>query len=321
MIKAAIIGGETYQAGELTRLLIGHPDVSLEWMHSEPCAGKAIADIHQGLVGDTNLNFTDTITYDGIDVLFCCTTARFTAEYFAAHPYPETLRIVVLDPDFAPKDGAGDFVYGLPELNRKALVRGARRVVNPGDFATVINLALLPLAKNLMLNAPIHINAIIGATDEDVTATTQFVWRNDNVAVFDPLTHKHTGEVAKTLAELQTSFNSEIFLIPMRGNFTRGILTTIYFDCGIDVAELNRLYEVYYDDHNFTFLIDRRPDLKDVVGTNKCLIHLERIGSKLLITAAIDNMLKGSAGNAVHNMNLLFGLHERVGLQLKANAY
>lgn len=323
MIKAGIIGGGGYTAGELTRLLVHHPDVHIQWIHSSSHAGAPVSDVHQGLVGDLDLRFTANIDLDNIDVLFCCTPHGYTTGFFAEHPIPDKLKVIDLSNDFRLSDGSDGWVYGLPELNRKPMVRGARLVANPGCFATAIELALLPLAKNLLINSQVHITAITGSTGAGVKpgATTHYSWRNDNVSVYKPFTHQHLPEIRQTLAALQSSFNSELLFIPVRGCFSRGIMATLYLDCQVSIDELKRLYDQYYDDHSFTFRVDRRPDLKDVVNTNKCLIHLEKVGSRLLITSVIDNLLKGAAGTAVHNMNLLFGLHERIGLHLKPSAF
>ena len=321
MIKAAIIAGESYNAGELIRLLVNHPDVTLKWVQSSSNAGRAVSEVHHGLVGDSDLVFTGNIDYSGIDVVFSCMAHGESAKWFAEHPFPEEMRVVDLSQDY--RMAEGDWVYGLPELNRKPMVRGARHVANPGCFATVVELALLPLARNLLLNGTIHISAITGATvDGNIPSeSSHFPHMSNNVEITDPLTHRHLGEIKRTLGQLQSSFDSEIDFIPFRGGFSRGILAAIYLDCKVDIETLRKLYDETYDDHNFTYRIDRRPNLKDVAGTNKCLLHLEKVGDKLVISAAIDNLLKGGAGNAVHNMNLLFGLHERTGLQLKATAY
>lgn len=336
MIKAAIIHGAGYNAGELIRLLVNHPDVTLVSVQSDEHAGKPVTSVHHGLVGDTDLRFTPDIDYKGVDIVFSCLPNGKAAPFFEAHPFPDNLRVIDLSADFrlpanpsdipdndAPQAPADVWVYGLPELNRKPMVRGARLVANPGSFAMIIELALLPLARNLLLNSNIHITAITGSTVEghEPTMLTHFPRLNDNVEIYDPLTHRHLAEITQTLRAVQASFNSEIDFIPVRAGFSRGILAAIYLDCPVDTETLCKLYEDSYSDHNFTYLVDRRPDLKDVAGTNKCLIHLEKIGSKLLITAAIDNLLKGAAGTAVHNMNLLFGLSERTALNLHPTAF
>ncbi len=323
MIKAGIIGGAGYTAGELIRLLVNHPDVELRWVNSNSNAGNKVSDIHQGIVGETDLKFTTQTPLDDIDVLFCCTPHGESRKFIESHSMPEDLRIIDLSADFRNNDGTHDFVYGLPELNRRVIVNGARHIANPGCFATCIQLALLPLAKNLLLNSVINVTAITGSTGAGVkpSPTSHYSWRNDNVSVYKPFKHQHLAEIKQSLTQLQNSFKADINFIPMRGCFSRGILASVYLDCPIDIDVLKELYDSYYDDHNFTFVIDRMPDLKDVVNTNKCLLYLVKEGGKLLIVSVIDNLLKGASGTAVHNMNLLFGLHERVGLTLKGSAF
>lgn len=323
MIKAGIIGGAGYTAGELIRLLINHPDVQLMWVNSSSNAGNPVASVHQGLIGETNLVFTDQTPFDEINVLFFCTPHGQTRTFLESHSVPDDLRIIDLSTDYRHQDGTHDFVYGLPELNRKAIVRGAKHIANPGCFATAIQLALLPLAKNLLLNKDVHVFAITGSTGAGVkpAPTSHFSWRNDNISIYKPFRHQHLDEIRQSLSQLQNSFASEIDFIPVRGCFSRGIFATLYLDCPVELSEIRRLYDDYYSDHNFTFVTDKMPDLKDVVNTNKCLLHLEKEGNKLIIVSVIDNLLKGASGTAVHNMNLLFGLHERTGLCLKGSAF
>lgn len=323
MIKAGIIGGAGYTAGELIRLLINHPDVQLMWVNSSSNAGNPVASVHQGLIGETDLVFTDQTPFDEINVLFFCTPHGQTRTFLESHSVPDDLRIIDLSTDYRHQDGSHDFVYGLPELNRKAIVRGAKHIANPGCFATAIQLALLPLAKNLLLNKDVHVFAITGSTGAGVkpAPTSHFSWRNDNISIYKPFRHQHLDEIRQSLSQLQNSFASEIDFIPVRGCFSRGIFATLYLDCPVELSEIRRLYDDYYSDHNFTFVTDKMPDLKDVVNTNKCLLHLEKEGNKLIIVSVIDNLLKGASGTAVHNMNLLFGLHERTGLCLKGSAF
>lgn len=323
MIRTGIIGGAGYTAGELIRLLVNHPDVELAWVHSTSNAGNLLADVHQGLIGETYLRFTDKIAWDDIDVLFCCTPHGKTREFMEDTVVPERVKIIDLSTDYRIEDGSHEFVYGLPELNRKRLVRGATRVANPGCFATAIQLALLPLAKNLLLNSDIHVTAITGSTGAGVkpSATSHFSWRNDNVSVYKPFRHQHLAEIRQSLSTLQNSFKADINFIPVRGCFSRGIMAIVYLDCPLELDEIRKLYEDYYDDHSFTFVTDKAPDLKDVVNTNKCILHLDKVDGKLLITSVIDNLVKGASGQAVHNMNLIFGLQERVGLTLKPSAF
>ncbi|MDE6643314.1 MAG: N-acetyl-gamma-glutamyl-phosphate reductase [Muribaculaceae bacterium] len=325
MIKAGIIGGAGYTAGELLRLLFNHPDVEVVSVMSTSLAGSRLDEVHKGLVGETDMKFDSELDLNAIDVLFCCTPHGASKTYIEAHPEisPE-LRIIDLAADYRLDDGTHDFVYGLPELNRKATVRGAKHIANPGCFATAIQLALLPLAKHQLLPDNVNVNAITGSTGAGVKpgATTHYSWRNDNVSVYKPFTHQHLAEINQTLKRLQPTFSGDIDFIPMRGPFSRGIFASITLKCDTPIEELLRIYRDTYDDHSFTFVSESPIDLKDVVNTNKCLIHLDRHGKdKLLVTVAIDNLLKGATGTAVHNMNLLFGLSEKTGLNLKASAF
>ncbi len=323
MIKVGIIGGAGYTAGELLRLLINHPDVEIVFVNSGSNAGNRITDVHSGLYGETDLVFTDELPLNEIDCLFFCTAHGDTRKFIETHSLPEDLRVVDLSMDYRIESDEHDFVYGLPELNRKRIVRGARHIANPGCFATAIQLGLLPLAKNLMLNNPVHITAITGSTGagQKPSATSHFSWRNNNMSIYKPFTHQHLPEIRQSLMQLQSSFSADLNFIPVRGDFPRGIFVSMYTDCQVEIDEIRRLYEEYYEDHSFTFVTDANIDLKQVVNTNKCLLHLEKHGDKLLILSAVDNLLKGASGQAVHNMNLLFGLTETAGLKLKPSAF
>ena len=239
-----------------------------------------------------------------------------------SHTVPENVKIIDLSMDYRIESDEHDFVYGLPELNRRRICN-SRHIANPGCFATCIQLAVLPLAKHLMLNTELHVNAITGSTGAGVkpSSTSHFSWRNDNISIYKPFTHQHLAEIGQSLRQLQNSFESNINFIPVRGNFSRGIFATTYIDCKIGLDEIRRIYEEYYNDHSFTFITDKNPDLKQVVNTNKCLLYLQKYDNKLLIVSMIDNLLKGASGQAVHNMNLLFGLEETVGLHLKPSAF
>lgn len=322
MIKVGIIGGAGYTAGELLRLLLNHPDVEIIFVNSASNAGNRITDVHSGLYGETDLVFTDELPLDAIDCLFFCTAHGDTRKFMESHTLPEALRVVDLSMDYRIESEEHDFVYGLPELNRKRIIR-ARHIANPGCFATAIQLGLLPLAKNLLLNNPVHITAITGSTGagQKPSATSHFSWRNNNLSVYKPFTHQHLPEIRQSLSRLQQSFSTDLNFIPVRGDFARGIFASMYTDCPVELSVIRRLYEEYYDDHSFTFVTDANLDLKQVVNTNKCLIHLEKHGDKLLILTAIDNLLKGASGQAVHNMNLLFCLTEVAGLKLKPSAF
>lgn len=309
MIKVGITGGDSKVAGEIIRLLINHPDVDLKWIQSDRHVGARVSDVHQGLIGECDTEIVSAPCWDDIDVLFnCCHTGNARAFIEHSEGLPENLKIIDLSGDYRLDEEAG-YVYGLPELNRKAIVRGAMKVANPGAFATAVELGLLPLAKNLLVNSDIHVTAISG----DPTLA-------DNIRLYNPLTHSHVNEIEHTLRSLQSSFASHVVMVPMLGSFSRGLIAAIYLDCPLSIDEVRRLYDEYYADHNFTFVADKQVDLKDVANTNKCILHLEKHGNRLLITSVIDSMLKGSAGTAVHNMNLMFGLLERTGLALKPSA-
>lgn len=322
MINVGIIGGAGYTAGELIRLLLIHPDVEISFVNSTSNAGNKITDVHRDLYGETDLVFTDELPFSDIDVLFFCTAHGDSKKFMDSHEVPSSLKIIDLSTDFRLESPEHDFVYGLPELNRRKIC-AAKHIANPGCFATCIQLGVLPLAKHLMLNSELHVNAITGSTGAGVkpSGTSHFSWRNDNISIYKPFEHQHLAEIKQSLSSLQNSFRSAINFIPVRGNFSRGIFATTYIDCKIDLSEIKRIYEEYYNDHSFTFVIDKNPDLKQVINTNKCLIHLEKHNDKLLIVSMIDNLLKGASGQAVHNMNLIFGLEESVGLHLKPSAF
>ncbi|MBO7301124.1 MAG: N-acetyl-gamma-glutamyl-phosphate reductase [Bacteroidaceae bacterium] len=322
MINVGIIGGAGYTAGELIRLLILHPEVEIKFIHSKSNAGNRITDVHSGLLGDTDLMFTDELPFEEIDLLFMCTAHGDTQRFLESHVLPDELKIIDLSMDYRIKSHNHEFIYGLPELNRRNTCK-SRYVANPGCFATCIELGLLPLAKAQLLKGDISVNAITGSTGAGVkpSATTHFSWRNNNMSIYKPFEHQHLPEIMQSIKQLQPDFDGEIDFIPYRGDFARGIFATIVVKCDTDIETLYEMYESYYERDSFTHIINRPIDLKEVVNTNKCLIHLEKHGNKLLITSIIDNLLKGASGQAVHNMNLLFGLAETVGLILKPSAF
>lgn len=322
MIKVGIIGGAGYTAGELIRLLINHPDVEIVFINSSSNAGNKVTDVHSGLYGECDLTFTDTLPLDEIDLLYFCTAHGDTRKFMDSHNIPENLKIIDLSMDYRIESDDHEFLYGLPELNRRAICK-AKYVANPGCFATCIQLGLLPLAKHLMLNDDIMVNAITGSTGAGVKpgSTTHFSWRNNNMSVYKAFDHQHVPEIKQSLKQLQNSFDASIDFIPYRGDFARGIFTTIVVKSKVELSEIVRMYEEYYDRDSFVHIIDKNIDLKQVVNTNKCLIHLEKHGDKLLIISCIDNLLKGASGQAVHNMNLMFNLEETVGLKLKPSAF
>ena len=322
MIRVGIIGGAGYTAGELIRLLLVHPEVEIVFIHSSSNAGNRITDVHAGLLGETDLLFTEEMPFEEIDLLFFCTAHGDTRKFLGSHVLPDELKVIDLSMDFRIKGNDHDFIYGLPELNRRNTCK-SRYVANPGCFATCIELRLLPLAKEHLLKGDISVNAITGSTGAGVKpqASTHFSWRNDNISRYKPFEHQHLPEIMQSLKQLQPDYDGEIDFIPYRGGFARGIFATIVVKCDLDIETLYKLYESYYDRDSFTHIVNTPIDLKQVVNTNKCLIHLEKHGNRLLITSIIDNLLKGASGQAVHNMNLLFGLAETVGLQLKPSAF
>lgn len=322
MIRVGIIGGAGYTAGELIRLLLNHPEVEIMFVHSSSNAGNRIVDVHAGLHGETELLFTDELPFEDIDLLFFCTAHGDTRKFLESHALPDELKVIDLSMDYRIKSHDHDFIYGLPELNRRNTCK-SRYVANPGCFATCIELGLLPLAKEHLLKGDISVNAITGSTGAGVKpqANTHFSWRNDNISIYKPFEHQHIPEILQSIKQLQPEYDGCIDFIPYRGSFARGIFATIVVKCDLDIETLYKLYEHYYDRDSFTHVVNTPLDLKQVVNTNKCLIHLEKHGNKLLITSVIDNLLKGASGTAVHNMNLLFGLAETVGLQLKPSAF
>ena len=322
MIKTGIIGGAGYTAGELLRILIHHPSVEIKFVNSSSNAGNKISDVHGGLLGETDLTFSSDLSLTEIDVLFFCTAHGDTKKFIEANLLPTGLKVIDLSTDYRAKSTEHDFVYGLPELNKEA-IKKAQYVANPGCFATAIQLALLPLAKAGLLTNEVHVNAITGSTGagQKPTETSHFSWRNDNVSVYKAFEHQHLAEITQSIKQLQPSFTKEINFLPLRGNFARGIFASVYTDCNLSLDEAKKLYADYYADAAFTVLSDKNIDLKQVVNTNKCILHLEKHGNKLLIISIIDNLLKGASGQAVQNMNLLFHLPEKAGLELKAMGF
>lgn len=320
MIRAGIIGGAGYTAGELLRLLINHPEVEVAWVHSTSSAGVPVADVHEGLIGETDMTFSDTHDLSAVDVVFLCQGHGFSEKFWAGNPLPEGVKVVDLAQDF--RDESQGYVYGLPELKREA-VRNADKVANPGCFATAIQLALLPLAAAGKIDGEIHVTGITGSTGAGVKpgATTHFSWRNNNLSVYKAFSHQHLKEISRTLSQLQPGLDPQINFIPVRGDFPRGIFVTAYIDTPLSEEEARNLYADFYADAPFTHLSSRPVDLKQAVNTNKCVLSVEKHGSKLLVTSVIDNLLKGASGQAVQNMNLMFGLPEKTGLSLKPSAF
>ncbi|MCL4116018.1 UNVERIFIED_CONTAM: hypothetical protein GTU68_044519 [Idotea baltica] len=325
MIQAGIIGGAGYTAGELIRILINHKQVNLNFVYSTSNAGNAINSIHMDLVGEFGMKFTDQINLD-VDVLFLCLGHGNSTAFLEKYNFSEHTKIIDLSNDFRLlKDHifqGKNFVYGLPELNLKA-IKTANYVANPGCFATTIQLGLLPLAEHNLLQNDVHVNAVTGATGAgtSLSATTHFTWRDNNFSYYKPFTHQHLGEMKQSLEQLQGAFTKEFNFMPNRGNFSRGIFATIYTNFEGSLDEAKKIYQDFYEDAAFTFISDSNIHLKQVVNTNKCLLHLHKHENKLLISSVADNLLKGASGQAVHNMNLMFNLDEKEGLNLKSTYF
>lgn len=324
MIKVGIIGGAGYTAGELCRILLNHPEAEIVFINSSSNAGNKITDVHEGLYGDTDLTFTDQLPFDKVDVIFFCFGHGKSAEFLREHDVPANVKIIDLAQDFRLAAPGNDYVYGLPELNREAIC-GAAHVANPGCFATCIQLGLLPLAKAGLLREDVSVNAITGSTGAGVKpgATTHFSWRNNNMSIYKAFNHQHVPEIKQSLRQLQADFHSEIDFIPYRGDFARGIFATevVRVDESLPVEEVVDLYKSFYKEAAFTHYVDKAIDMKQVVNTNKALVHVDKYGNKLLVTSTIDNLLKGASGQAVQNMNLMFGIDETAGLKLKAGGF
>lgn len=322
MIRIGIIGGAGYTAGELCRLLLNHPEAEIVFINSESNAGNLITDVHEGLYGETDMRFTDELPFEDVDVVYFCFGHGKSTQFLTDHYIPADVRIIDLAQDFRLAAEGNDYVYGLPELNRTAIL-GAQHVANPGCFATCIQLGLLPLADAGLLQGDVSVNAITGSTGAGVkpSSTTHFSWRSGNMSIYKAFQHQHVPEIVQSLQQLQPSFEGAIDFIPYRGDFPRGIFATEVVTCDVPEEEIAELYRDFYSDAPFTHYVDRAVDLKQVVNTNKCLIHAERHGNKLLVTSVIDNLLKGASGQAVQNMNLMFELEEDAGLRLKPLAF
>lgn len=322
MIKIGIIGGAGYTAGELIRLLLNHPEAEIVFVNSESNAGNLVTDVHEGLYGETDLRFTDQLPFDDVDVVFFCFGHGKSTAFLSEHYIPANVRIIDLAQDFRLESEDNDYVYGLPELNRPKIL-GAQHVANPGCFATCIQLGLLPLANSGLLEGDIAVNAITGSTGAGVkpSATTHFSWRTGNMSIYKAFEHQHVPEILQSLHQLQPDFGSDIDFIPYRGDFPRGIFATEVIRCDAPIEEIEYAYRDFYSEATFTHYIDRPVDMKQVVNTNKCVIHAERHRDKLLVSCAIDNLLKGASGQAVQNMNLMFDLEETTGLRLKPVAF
>lgn len=321
-MKIGILGAAGYTAGELLRLLVAHPEAEIVFAHSESNAGNRVADVHEGLEGDTELRFTDQMPFADVDVLFFCFGHGKSRQFLADHTVPDGVRIIDLAQDFRIAAPAHDYVYGLPEIHREA-IRHARHIANPGCFATCIQLALLPAAKLGLLQSDVMVNAITGSTGagQKPQATTHFSWRNSNMSIYKPFQHQHIAEIRQSLAEVQGKLDAAVNFIPYRGDFARGIFATSVVRTDMPFDQIEEAYRQFYAAEPFTHYTDKPIDMKQVVNTNKALVHAEKHGDLLLITSTIDNLLKGAVGQAVQNLNLMFGLDETTGLRLKASAF
>jgi len=321
-IKAGIIGGAGYTGGEMLRILLNHPNVDIAFVHSTSNAGNFVYDVHTDLFGDTDLKFASELAYN-IDVLFLCVGHGDAKKFLEGNSIPDNIRIIDLSQDFRLTQNSNlktkNFIYGLPELNREA-IKTAQNIANPGCFATTLQLGLLPLAAKGLLNNEVHITATTGSTGagQSLSPTSHFTWRNDNLSVYKAFTHQHLNEINQSLNQLQAGFDKAINFVPYRGDFTRGIIASIYMETELHESEALRIYKEYYAEHPFTHVTNKDIDLKQIVNTNKCFIQVKKHGNKIFIISILDNLLKGASGQAVQNMNLLFGLDERAGLRLKA---
>ena len=329
MIKVGILGAAGYTGGELIRLLLNHPETEIVFANSESNAGNPVSDVHEGLIGDTDLRFTDQMPFEDIDVVFFCFGHGKSEQFLKEHTIPTKVKIIdlaqdkIIDlaQDFRIK-GNHDYVYGLPEINKEDIVR-AQHVANPGCFATAIQLALLPAANLNLLKEDVAVNAITGSTGagQKPGATTHFSWRNNNLSIYKAFTHQHLAEIRQSLSQVQGYLDASIDFIPYRGDFARGIFCTAVIKTKAPAEDIVDAYKEFYRDAAFTHYSDKAIDLKQVVNTNKALVHVDCFDGKVLVTSAIDNLLKGAVGQAVQNMNLMFGIDETAGLHLKASAF
>ncbi len=323
-INIGIVGGAGYTGGELLRVLLRHPNAHISFVHSTSSAGELVSKVHADLLGDTSLKFTNTLDQN-IDVLFLCVGHGDANKFLTANEIKASIKIIDLSQDFrlAGSAAIGDrnFVYGLPELQREA-IKSATNIANPGCFATAIQLGLLPLAAKGLLKE-VYTTGITGSTGagQGLSNTSHFSWRANNIQAYKTLQHQHLNEIVQSLAQLQGNQNAEVNFVPWRGDFTRGIFVTSVVSADLSLEALYDLYNAYYEGHAFTHVSKNNIDLKQVVNTNKCIIHIEKQGNKIAIHSVVDNLLKGAVGQAVQNMNLIFGIDEAVGLQLKANYF
>lgn len=319
-INVAIIGAAGYTGGELLRLLVHHPMVNLTYVHSNSQKGKRVAEVHPDLIGDTDLIFTDQVSTDGIDAVFLGLPHGETKGFLDTYKFSDDTVIIDLSTDF--RDESNGFLYGLPEINSEQ-IKSTKKIANPGCFATAIQLGLVPAVSKNWIKNPVHISGITGSTGagKKLAETSHFSYRSSNMSVYKLFTHQHLQEIKQTFLQIQPEFNSELLFVPYRGNFPRGIWITSYFPFDGELEEAYQLYETFYKDASFTHVSRNDIDLKQVVNTNKCIIHIKKEQGQLVIYSAIDNLLKGASGQAVQNFNLAFGLEEDLGLKLKSIAF
>ncbi len=322
MIKIGILGAAGYTGGELIRLLLNHPEAEIVFANSESNAGNLVADVHEGLLGDTDLRFTSEMPFDKVDVVFFCFGHGKSEQFLREHTIPAHVKIIDLAQDFRLAAPDNDYVYGLPEINRERIA-AAQHVANPGCFATCIQLGLLPAAKLGIVKGDIAVNAITGSTGagQKPGATTHFSWRNNNMSIYKAFCHQHVPEICQSLKQVQGELDAEIDFIPYRGDFARGIFATEVVKTDMPIEQIVEAYKAFYKNAPFTHYVDNAIDMKQVVNTNKALVHCDKFGNKLLITSTIDNLLKGAVGQAVQNMNIMFGVEETMGLKLKGSAF
>ena len=322
MIRIGILGAAGYTGGELIRLLLNHPEAQIVFANSESNAGNLVADVHEGLYGDTDLRFTSEMPFEKVDVVFFCFGHGKSEQFLREHTIPANVKIIDLAQDFRLAAPDNDYVYGLPEINREHIA-AAQHVANPGCFATCIQLGLLPAAKLGIVKGDIAVNAITGSTGagQKPGATTHFSWRNNNMSIYKAFCHQHVPEICQSLKQVQGELDAEIDFIPYRGDFARGIFATEVVKTDMPIEQIVEAYKDFYKDAAFTHYVDNAIDMKQVVNTNKALIHCDKFGNKLLITSTIDNLLKGAVGQAVQNMNIMFGVDETMGLRLKGSAF
>ena len=322
MIRIGILGAAGYTGGELIRLLLNHPEAEIVFANSESNAGNLVADVHEGLYGDTDLRFTDEMPFNDVDVVFFCFGHGKSEAFLKEHAIPQHVKIIDLAQDFRLAAPGNDYVYGLPEINKDKIAT-AQHVANPGCFATCIQLALLPAASMRIITENVSVNAITGSTGagQKPSATTHFSWRNNNMSIYKAFTHQHVPEIRQSLTQVQGYLDADIDFIPYRGDFARGIFATAVVKTDKPIEEVIEGYKQFYANAAFTHYVDKAIDMKQVVNTNKALVHCDKYGRKLLITSTIDNLLKGAVGQAVQNMNIMFGINETTGLNLKSSAF